>query len=196
MKNLEIFECVNIDNYFNNRVVYDPNKRDEIVGIDGDAYIDKTFPKMNAISKTDDNVPIHFAKTEKGDNIIAQNQTIEIKQGTYTKAYFFGFMHWGAKYDYVKFRFSNGCEIKKKVWFYDWNNPADEAIDSGRLIDGFDRVKKICKCVGISKYGLGVKGAVYVYSYDVDLPRNAELIEIILPDNMFMHIFAITLKKV
>ena len=185
---MSVFYPINISTYCNHKLIYSKapklNEVNSEIGLDN-IYIFRGFLKSND-SKELDGVDFKLSHG-KYDNIICDRQRIKIGR-TATKLHVLGFAYWGDTNEYFKVIYADHSEKLVKIPFIDWSHPWT------------------CKQGDINWYGENIKTvmivpsagaqfhAIYFHHSFVELDETKEINQIVLPDNMLTHIFALTLE--
>lgn len=188
------FEIIDLKKYFNHKVVYNP-KKEIIKGLGGDAYNKIGFFEFDKISLSETKIPFMFSKADNADNITCESQEILMPKKKFVTIHIAGFMHWGEKFDYIKCKYADDTVESLKFCFFDWTNNIIENGHLDRLLKCYDYVKILRRCASCCSTQHGYKGPLFVYNLACSLNSEKELTSIVLPDNMFAHIFAITLER-
>ncbi len=170
----------------NHKLIYHNVKEaEEEIGLDGE-YIEEKDLKIKPNDEID-GVPFRFT-FGKFDNVQCEGQKIEINQSA-NKLHVLGFAYWGDTFDVLRVRYCDGTEEPLKIPFIDWAHKASE--------DYRDRAffgKNIFSARYMITSGKGDHLAC-LHHCILDLSGGADVKEIILPDNLFLHVMAITLGK-
>jgi hypothetical protein len=181
---------------FNHKIVYNPKQPSDIMGFGGDAISEIGFFEFDKPHYFKNDLPFCFSRNHDLDNVMGDGQILNIPKSKYKEIYFAGFMYWGAKYDFVQCNYADGSQEEVKLCFYDWSHSGSEVISDTKLHKNFDDIMILKRCVSCCATNKGHKGPTFVYSYACTLNESKELVAIELPDNMFLHIFAVTLEAV
>ena len=181
------FYPIDLSQYCNHKLVYSGVQEgdDDSVGLDGE-YIDEKDLKIKPNDEIG-GVPFRFVFGDF-DNVQCDGQTIKVDQFA-NRLHVLGFAYWGDTFDIVRIRYCDGAEEPLKIPFIDWAHKASE--------DYRDRAffgKNIFSARYMITSGKGDHLAC-LHHCILDLAGNSAIEEIILPDNLFLHVTAITLEK-
>lgn len=187
------FETLDLTGYMNGKIVHDAKSGLPFAGLGGNAFNESGFFPFGVPFTDESGVPFVFARKDGLDNLTAKGQTLTVR-GMYRTAYFAGFMYWGAEFDYITLVYEDGTADERKLCFDDWSHRRDVGVNMMRMLDVFDSVRVLKQCISYGAQGAGYKGPLFVYSYPVALRADRSLNAIVLPDNDFLHLFAVTLE--
>ncbi len=178
------FNKIQLKQVCNHQLVYavDP-QADEGAGIDG-TYISEQDFKLGE-NGTVDGVDFEFGRGES-DTIECNGQTLSVNASA-NKLHIMGFSLWSDVYTVFKIVYENGETECVTVPFIDCSH--------GYSFNWFDMssVGGDIKSHGV--IAIGEKSRpVYIHHIAVDLPSAERIKEIVLPNNFFVHIMAITLE--
>lgn len=126
-----------------------------------------------------------FKKKELKDNISCQEQRIEVEEGFYTKLLMAGVAEWGDFKDKLRLEYEDGSMDELWIGLSDWIlQPSfqETILFEGKMVENVN--------------GVGVLNQSYrtkLYGVSYPLKGAAKLKRIHLPDQPYIHIFAITL---
>lgn len=177
---------VDLSNVVNNKITYGKNDIvDEFSGLDGN-YIDRDI-----LARIWESAVGKFFILNDGfyDNIECDGQTLQIDQYI-KKLYFLGFFFWGKNTERIIVEFEDGVKEIISVTFEDWTVASSDD-------------KSIFKEYSDGKYNTlfatTTKGnMIHIVNFHYtrcNLKHIAKVKNIVLPQNMFMHIFAITIEN-
>lgn len=160
--------------------------------INNKQYDDLIFKDGEIIQKQ--NAAFRICHTSGGDNVYAENQEIIIDLGGYDKIYFLGNSDCGVFQEKTTLTYADGTEQKEYVEFWDraWFQKLDGWVfDKEKIIS-----QRLCKVFNTFYIKAGdASFKQYLFFCCIKLKENAHLKSIILPDNILMHYYAITLTK-
>ena len=185
---MSVFQTIDLKPYCNHRLIYAQQLKAS--GCDADEGIDGTYvlKKDLKFNKEDcmDGVDFLFSEGEY-DNVVCERQRIEINAGG-TKLHVVAFAYWGDTNEYFKIVFDDLSEELVKVPFVDWSHKFyrsfQNTIWAGENVTTPSIVISSGKLIHLIHF-----------HHTVTELSGKKIKEIILPDNMFIHIFAITLEK-
>lgn len=180
------FHCVDLKDHFCHKLVYRELPEKGGFGLDDICILRSNYFKGEKVVLNG----AEFQLTSGGkDNIRCENQ--QINAGAYAeKVHILGFAYWGQNYDYARILFEDGSEEKFRLLLSDW------AYELGAEHLSMQS----------EKYGCTVETAkvfpssgrllhfIYLYHFGYKLKKSGKIAKIVLPDNMFMHVFAVTLE--
>ena len=124
----------------------------------------------------------------KYDNVVCNRQSILIGEFA-TKVHIIGFAYWGDTNEYIKIVYEDGSEEFQKLTFVDWSHEATNNF-SGRYWHGNNvNTVKIVISSGAMAH------LIHFHHITCKCTKNQAIKEVVLPDNMFIHIFAMTLEN-
>lgn len=175
---------LNLLDFCNHKFIYEKTvpQKDKI-GLEG-IYIDEKDLTIRS-EDTVDGVEFLF-NFGTFDNIVCDRQQIPVGINA-DKLHIVGFSYWGDTYDFIKVVYEdNVCLLKASF--------ADLARNyKYHLSDDFWNLN-INTSLRIR--GTGLSGnIVYFHHSIIDLEKDKKINSIILPDNFWLHVFAITLEK-
>ena len=179
------FNCLDLKKYLNHRLIYGvtPKNKKEF-GLDN-SYLRKEKININNVSKIE-NIPIKI-NFGKYDNVVCEGQVVEINKRI-KKIHIVGFAYCGDTNEYVSVVYKDGKEEKVKVPFIDWSRKPRDEFYFVSMYGNKIKSKRLAYCEGEEKH------AVYLHCFSTTLDDTKFVDEIKLPDNLFTHIFAITLE--
>ncbi|MFR2461987.1 MAG: hypothetical protein ACLTAN_09065 [Christensenellaceae bacterium] len=184
------FVTVNLDKYYNHKIIYRQEPKEKIgkeIGLDN-VFILRSDIKLNEHQVLDE-VDFDFC-FKKFDNVVCDRQRIQINaQAQVSKIHFVAFSYWGDTNEYFKLIYDDLSEENIRVPFTDWSHMAYGCIDVSFNYDG--KTTTIRKFITTGAW----KHLAYLHHITCETAQRKTVKEIVLPDNMFIHIFAITLEK-
>lgn len=181
------FKMLDISELCNHKLIYEELPEKGEYGLDGICILKEDFkPKDKTLL---DGVEFDFYLGKTADNIVCEGQEIEINEKA-EKLHFLGFAYWGDASEGMKIEYGDGEEETKEIAFVDWARKAEDSIEMQILKkEGEIRTAEICLSSGRLVH------PVYIHHYEGKMNGNKKIRKIVLPDNMFMHIFAVTLEE-
>lgn len=177
-----LFLPVNLYNYFNN------------IGVTSEENIDEgnltlfgsSLPKEGPFNEEVfyfENIPFYLKKKLKFDNVAMEGQEIEINSLNVNKVHIVGSSTSGSYFDNIIFKDRNGGIVTHKLKLSDFilEKPL---FKENKLFYRFSKVN--------NKGPIALKGSLWKQTLSFE--ENIDLQNIILLDNPFMHIFAITIE--
>ena len=183
------FIQLDIKPYLNHRLIYNTPQQIEKgrtdFGLDND-YVLKLNLNMQE-SAIFNEVEFKFV-FGKFDNITCEGQRLEIGE-CINKLHFIGFAYWGDTNEYFKVVYEDETEEMVEVPFNDWSHAVFKVPWGNGMCGENTETVKITMSSGASTH------LVHFHHIVCDINKGKKVKEIIFPDNMFIHIFAITLEK-
>lgn len=174
-------------NLVNHKLIYDSLPTgDNDFGLDKICILRKNFNcgSLAIINGID----FEFA-LENYDNIFCENQEIEINQIAKT-INILGFSYWGDNYEFFKVVYDDGTTELLKVMLPDWSHAVENAPVNMQfeLFDCKVKTGEIFLSSGKTVH------MTHLHHFSGTLKNDKVISKIVFPDNMFMHILAITLE--
>ncbi len=185
---MNVFQPIDLKPYCNHKLIYTQqpkgNEGDADEGIDGTYILEKDlkFKGEDCI----DEIDFRFS-WGRYDNVVCERQSIAIDAEA-TKLHVVGFAYWGDTNEYLKIIFDDLSEELVKVPFIDWSHKVYRSFQSATWFGKNITTPKIVISSGKSIH-------LIHFHHTVSELAGKKIKEIILPDNMFIHIFAITLEN-
>lgn len=182
----DTFYPVDLAGYANHKLVYVSVPESGCYGLDRTCILRKNYVKeeKNLIN----GVPFRFPLQEK-DNIFCENQEITVGAAG-SKLHLLGFAYWGDNFDYFRLRYEDGSEERAEIFFSDWSHVFISTVMNFQ----YDRKDYDHKTGEIFISSGKEKIPLYLHHVTCGIDGGRKLKSIVLPDNMFMHIFAMTLE--
>ena len=184
---MRIFEQIDLKPFMNHKVIYEklPEGGAEF-GLDNICILkeDVKFRREERINGID----FRF-ETGETDNIMCEKQSLKVGK-TIKKLHLVGFAYWGNIHDFFRIIYADGEEEMLRVGMADWSHSADAEIYTRAFFkeDEISTAKIVLSSGQISHL-------VYFHLFSGEVKSDKLIREIIFPDNMFLHIFAITLER-
>lgn len=178
---------INLSLYFNHKLIYKENpkvKGDEILGLDGRYILSNDFDVDE--HPVVDGVDFLF-NYGRYDNVSCDSQRIKIESNA-EKLHIIGFAYWGSVNEYLKIIFDDLTYENVKVPFLDWSHNSAKTYWSD-----FWNIRKFSTWKTVKTSGTE-KCLVNFHHIVCELKNRKRIKEIILPNNILTHIFAITLE--
>lgn len=122
------------------------------------------------------------------DNVVCDRQKIEINTIA-TKLHLIGFAYWGDTNEYFKIVYDDFSEEIIRVPFIDWaHEPSSDPININMFGKNTSTVRTV-----ITSGALTMLARFHHITCDIKTRKKIK--DIVLPDNMFTHIFAMTLEN-
>lgn len=184
---MRIFEKIDLKPFMNHKVIYEklPEEGTEF-GLDNICILKEDF-KFRREERIN-GIEFRF-ETGETDNIMCEKQSLKVGE-TIKKLHLVGFAYWGNIHDFLRIIYADGEEAMLKVGLADWSHSADAEI----YIREFFKEDDISTAKIVLSSGR-FSHLVYFHLFSGEVKADKPIREIILPDNMFMHIFAITLER-
>ena len=123
----------------------------------------------------------------KLDNVICTSQKITVN-ALATTIHFIGFAYWGDVNEYIKITYDDLSEEIVRVPFIDWAHMAhSEPWSTEWYGENISTVRTVITSGALTHLA-------YFHHITCEIGQQKNIKEILLPDNMFTHIFAITLE--
>ena len=184
---MRIFEPVNLKPFMNYKIVCEnvPENGEEF-GLDNICILKEDF-KFREIELIN-GIEFRFEIGEY-DNIICEKQRLKVDK-LIKKLHVVGFAYWGDVQEFCKIIYADGEEEMLKIGMADWSY----SVDSQIYIREFFKDEDISTAKIVLSSGR-LSHLVYFHLFSCEVRADKQIREIVLPDNMFMHIFAITLER-
>lgn len=121
------------------------------------------------------------------DNIQCEGQRIRLNLYA-KKIHLVGFAYWGDAYENVEIVYEDGTRDWREVLFVDWARPFNHFLDLGQKKDA--RVEDL---FALTSSGV-LTHLIYMHDCICELDGRKHVKEIVLPDNMLIHLFAVTVE--
>lgn len=185
---MEKFNPIDIRKYLNHKLIYSKLPQGEFgeeIGLDN-TYILSSNIKFSS-KEILDNVCFCFS-FGRFDNIVCNGQTITLNEIA-TKIHFIGFAYWGDTNEFFKVVYEDLSVEMIKVPFIDWSHlPNNDKESINWYGENISRVKSVITS------GEDVT-LINIHHMYCEINKNKKIKEIIFPENMFTHIFAMTLEN-
>ena len=179
---------INLKAYYNHKMVYKQlpkgNRKNEF-GLDNICIL-KSDVKLKE-QEILEGVEFNFS-FGKFDNIVCDRQKIIINAKA-TKLHLIGFAYWGDTNEYFKVIYDDLTQEIIKIPFIDWSH---KPYRDSRSIDWYGENTSTVRTVIVSGE---LTHLVYFHHTVCEIMQRKTIKEIVLPDNMLTHIFAITLEN-
>ena len=178
------FHKLNLNGYYNCKLVYDDLPKSGEFGFDNICILKSDF-KFNE-NEIIDGVEFRFYNGSF-DNVVCNGQEISINKSA-AKLHFINFAYWGDTNEFIKVVYADGDEETVKIPFIDWSYEYKHDRQLENFYGGVNTVKIMLSSGALIH-------PVYFYHTACNLNKNAVVEKIILPDNMFTHIFALSIEE-
>lgn len=182
------FVTINLDKYFNHKIIYRQEPKEKVgkeIGLDN-IFILRSDIKLNEHQVLDD-VDFDFC-FKKFDNVVFDRQKIPIN-ALASKIHLIAFSYWGDTNEYFKLIYDDLSEDDIRVPFTDWSHVAYGCEDASFDYDGKTTTVRKFKTTGALEH------MAYLHHIACEIVQKKTIKEIVLPDNMFIHLFAMTLEN-
>ena len=180
------FIPIDLREHYNHRLIYtEVSGREEELGAEG-IYILKSDLKIPEEAVLD-GVEFRFA-FGRFDNVLCERQRVAV-DGRASAIHFIGFGHWGDTNEYFRIIYDDSDEELARVPFIDWVRKPYSDFNSTSWFGN----NTTTAAYAISS---GVEGPYLIHFHHMvaELTGRKRIKEILFPDNMFTHIFAMTLE--
>lgn len=178
------FNKIDLTNFFNNKLLYKTAPTSESYGIEN-VYIDRKDFGFNRDCKINE---VDFSFNFVGnDNLVCENQVVPIDSEV-KAIHLISFCYWGDAEEYIKVIYEDDTIYYASAKFIGWGNKSSVFIPNSN-----SGVFTIMETISSGR----IKHMVYLHHNIIPLNEvnNKKVKEIVLPDNMFAHVFAITIEK-
>ena len=185
---MKSFIPLNLEEYFNHKIVYSKLPNGDIgeeFGLDNICILESDI-KLNEKDILD-GVEFNFVFNQF-DNIVCNRQKILIDSEA-TKIHIVGFAYRGDVNEYFKIVYSDMSEELMSVPFIDWAHKPNKAV-----MNSEELYRQISTTRAVISSGEQIH-LIYFHHITCDVKEKKKIKEIVMPDNMFTHIFAITLER-
>lgn len=181
------FYPIDIKGLTNHKLIYEKEfkiKCDEEIGLDG-MYLLLDDLKLSE-HEVIDGIDFLFCFNEC-DNISCDKQRIKIEDDI-LKIHIIGFAYWGGVVEFLKIIYDDFTEEDVEVPFLDWSK---NISNTWTIILN---KRNISTCKTTKTYGVE-EHVVNLHHITCELSSGKKVKEIVLPNNMLTHVFAITIEK-
>ena len=180
------FIKINLVSLVNHKLVYDllPTEEKEF-GLDKNCILKEDFKFKG--EETINGAEFRFI-TGNYDNMSCEGQRLEVGMAA-EKLHVIGFGYWGDICENLKVVYDDGSSEIIQIVLPDWSHSEkDDAMTQFLCREKEIRNAKIVLSSGRLKH------LIYFHHFACGLDKNKIIKELIFPDNMFMHIFALSLE--
>ena len=181
------FFLIDLKEYYNHKMVYEQLPKENVeqeFGLDNTCIL-KSDVKLEEHDTLDD---IEFGFSfGQFDNVVCDRQKIEIN-ATATKLHLIGFSYWGDTTEHFKVIYEDLSEEIIWVPFIDWSHKSYNAL---RNIAWNEKNLSTARTVITSGV---LTNLAYFHHVICEIKKGKIIKQIVLPNNIFTHIFAITLE--
>lgn len=184
---MSIFNAIDLKTYCNHKLVYEelPQTTQDEFGLDNICILQSDLKLKER--ELLDNVEFRF-NFGSCDNIICERQRIRV-DAKGSKLHIIGFAFWGDTNEYLRAVYDDCREQVLEVPFIDWSHKPLQNYESihwyGQNVSSPRTVISSGKMIHL----------IYFHHTVCELETDRTVKEIVLPDNMFIHIFAMTLEN-
>ncbi len=181
------FFIVNLKDYYNHKMVYGQlpkENAEQEFGLDNTCIL-KSDVKLEEHDTLDD-IEFRFSFGHF-DNVVCDRQKIEVNDIA-TKLHLIGFSYWGDTTEYFKIVYKDLSEEIIWVPFVDWSHKSYNTL---RNFGWNEKNISIARTVITSG---AVINLAYFHHVTCEIAKRKIIKEIVLPNNIFTHIFAMTLE--
>ena len=180
------FYKTDIKKFFNHKLFFGSSPQDcSGAGLDG-VYIAKKDFKISE-REIIDGTEFDFSFGNY-DNSVCEGQRIKVSRCA-DKLHIIGFAYWGDTTDIFEIVLKDGSREYLHVPFPDWSHDHKDGWFFRTYARG-----NITSSISLRTSG-ELQIPVYLHHITADIPSEKEIDEIVLPDNFWLHIFAITLEN-
>ncbi len=184
---MKIYKKLNLAPLMNHRLVYEELPgADEEFGLDNICILQENF-KYKAQEKI--NGAEFKIETGNYDNMVSERQRLEVNDSA-DRLHILGFGYWGDAQENLKIVYGDGEKQDVGIALLDWSHGKIE--DS--FAKGFFEKYELLPAGAMLSTGRLIH-AIYFHHCISEVESGKTIREIIFPDNMFMHIFAVTLEQ-
>ena len=184
-----MFKYISLRDKFNHRLFYSCiPPLDKEFGIDNVFLLNEDATDIVYLLGQNKNLDVASKEKKQYDNIVCNSQHIKIGLKI-NKIHFGGFACWGDNCEVIKIIFEDGTESWFEATFIDWSYPFDPCYKNNSLIKE-NLIKDLCVFLSSGEQ----KRLVYFHDCICKINEEKIIREIVLPDNMFIHIFAIAVE--
>ena len=183
-----MFYKVDLKKHFNHQLFYDEviSEFQNEIGLEN-SYILK---ENNTLLKKDNFAGIEFKLEFDGnDNVICNKQILDVNCKA-SKIHFLAISTWIDTIEYFKVIYEDESVENIQVPFLNWTEKTGSNCELYYYVEK-DKIKTVSQTIATGAFSRLV---YFHYSYAL-LNNNKIIKQIVLPDNLLIHIFAITLEK-
>ena len=180
------FIPLDLSAHYNYRLIYPDDDIKPDSGLDGAGISEASYFTLSKPVLLD-NIPYIFKSKAGLDTVNCNAQEVTLPDAPFTKIHLLGFMFWGANHDFMQIKYRNGQTISAEIYFKDWANDyvfRDAKADKLKV----KAVKRLHSCGNIDV-------PLYLYHCEYENQTGGKPNSLILPDNMYMYIFAATVER-
>lgn len=180
-------KALDISELCNHKLIYGKLLETEDYGLDNICILKEDFKFKDR--ETLDGIDFQFYVGEQADNIACEAQQLEINERV-KALHFIGFTYWGDTCEYFRLVYEDGTVEYMNIAFVDWSHDIQNDVETSFLMKA-GSVAKVGICISSGK----MIHLIYFHHYTYRACSHKKLRKIIFPDNMFIHIFAVTIEK-
>lgn len=180
------FKRINISDLCNHKLIYEnAPSEEEMVGLDNIYVLSKDFDINKKLIS--DNFEIEYC-SGLYDNVVCDLQKINVNSFV-KRIHFIGFAYWGDTCENIKIIFDDGSENWVELKFIDWSQEYKKMTESHNPENEY-KIKDVHVMISSGK----MIHLIYFHDSICEIDENKMVKEIVLPDNLLIHIFAITVE--
>ncbi len=182
------FQKIDLRKIYNHKVFYEKVPTAGEYGLDNTCFLlcENSFLKQS-IQVND--VPFYL-NLHDFDNVQCEKQAVDMATN-FRKVHYLGFFYWGENFESIKLLSKDGKILEHKICYPDWTKIVQGAPTEIQKEYGYSNLKPGFTLTSAGKE----KRPLKFFHYTVDLGKEYEIEKAILPDNFFLHIFAITAER-
>ena len=182
---MSVFHKINLDGLCDHKLIYDtPFVSQKECGLDG-IYIDKGDVRISEYATTD-GIDFRFV-FGKFDNVVCNGQTVSVSARA-DKLHIIGFSYWGETCEFFRMVYDDGTEERINVPFMDWSHSVQE--HAPWMLCDKENIQTVIRCISSG----AATHIIYFHHIVVDLNGCTALQKIVMPNNFFIHVFAMTVE--
>ena len=177
-------KALDMSGLFNHKLIYNKLPKSGEYGLDNICILKEDF-KLDG-ERLIDGVRFNFCVGEQTDNMICSGQSLAVNEAA-DKLYFAGFAYWGDSCEKFEIVYEDGETENAEIALLDWSHGMQEGIRM-RFFTRSGSLKTAGICISSGR----LIHLVYFHRFEYIVKKGKKIIEIIFPDNMFIHIFSTT----
>lgn len=179
------FKKINIEKFCNHKLIFENLPvQEERFGIDNICVLKENFEISKKLKKGDLEIDYSLGRN---DNIICNSQRIKINQRV-KRLHMVGFAYWGDACENLKIIYEDNTECWIELTFIDWSCSYKSRLTEGHDPENQKMIEDIQVMISSGEW----IHLIYFHDFICELNEQKAVKEIILPDNILIHIFAIT----
>lgn len=184
---MRVFKTLDISKRCNHKLIYDKLPESGDYGLDNICILKENF-SWNGEDKTD-GTKFELCMKDWFDNMVCEGQELEIDEYA-EKLHFAGFAYWGDAYETLKVVYEDGETEFARIAFSDWSHSPEEDIQTLFFMRD-NPITQTGVCISSGRF----VHLIYFHHCRCFVKRDKKIRKIVFPDNMFMHVFAVTLER-